>query len=82
MRLAKKIGRNNLELGVYLGLDEATIQSKKAEYSSVTEGPFGILCLWRQRTGRSQSVNTYMELTQALTDLDRQDLVQLVRSGE
>ncbi|KAK2180798.1 hypothetical protein NP493_425g00016 [Ridgeia piscesae] len=80
MRLAKTIGRNNLELGVYLGLDEATIQSKKAEYSSVTDGTFGILSLWRQRTGRSQSVNTYMELTQALTDLDRQDLVQLVRS--
>ena len=82
MRLAKTIGRNNLELGVYLGLDEATIQSKKAEYSSVTDGTFGILSLWRQRTGRSQSVKTYMELTQALTDLDRQDLVQLVRSGE
>ncbi|KAK2142152.1 hypothetical protein NP493_4987g00000 [Ridgeia piscesae] len=43
MRLAKTIGRNNLELGVYLGLDEATIQSKKAEYSSVTDGTFGIL---------------------------------------
>ena len=82
MRLAKKIGINNLEFGVYLGLDEATIQSKKAEYSTVTEGTFGILSLWRQRTGRAESVKTYMELIQALNDLERQDLIEFVRSGE
>ena len=82
MRLAKEIGLNNLEFGLYLGLDLATIQLKKAEYSTMTEGTFEILSLWRQRTGRSESVKTYMELIQALTDLERQDLTELVLSGE
>ena len=82
MRLAKQIGPNNLELGVYLGVDVATIKSKKAEPISATECTFDILNIWKQSTGRSQSVKTYMELTQALTDLDRQDLLDLVRSGE
>ena len=82
MRLAKQIGPDNLELGVYLGLDVATIKSKKAEHISAAECTFDILNIWKQSTGRSQSVKTYMKLTQALTNLDRQDLVQLVRNGE
>ena len=82
MRLAKKIGPDILEFGVYLGVEVATIKSKKAEPISATECSFDILNIWKQRTGRSESVKTYTELIQALTDLERQDLVELVRSGE
>ncbi|KAK2162477.1 hypothetical protein NP493_1520g00028 [Ridgeia piscesae] len=57
MRLAKQIGPNNLELGVYLGLDVATIKSKKAEHISAAECTFDILNIWKQSTGRSQSVS-------------------------
>ena len=82
MRLAKQIGPNILEFGVYLGVDVATIKSKKAESLNATECTFDILNIWKQSTGRPQSVKTYMELIQALTDFERQDLVQLVRIGE
>ena len=82
MLLARGIGVDSYQLGVFLGVDVSAIKAKLAEYRDPVICSFEILCLWRQRVGRSESVKTFKQLIQALSYLERQDLVEFVRSGE
>ena len=83
MRLAEKIGPNNFQMGIYLGLDKDTMRGIEADHKdNVTRCAFEILTAWMQKCDRPDSAATFGELCRALTDLDRKDLVELVRSGE
>ena len=82
MLLAQEIGVDGFKLGVFLGVDVPAIKAKQAQYSDPDISAFEIINLWRQRTGNPESVKTYRELTQALTDLKKNNLVDFVRSGE
>ena len=83
MRLAKKIGPDNFQMGIYLGLDRDTIKGKQANHKDdVVICAFEILTTWLQKCDRPDSAATFGELCRALTDLDRNDLIELVRSGE
>lgn len=73
---------DSYQLGVFLGVDVPSIRAKHAENRDVVICCFEILMLWKQRSGRPESVKTYKELIQALTDLRQTDLIQFVRNGE
>ena len=83
MRLAEKIGPKNFQMGIYLGLDKDAIKGIRANHKDdVVICAFEILTVWMQKCDRPDSATTFGELCRALTDLERKDLVELVRSGE
>ena len=82
MRLARRIGAEYYQFGIFLGLTADTVKAKKASHTDVVECAFEILLTWRQRSENPESTTTLKELCDALRDLDRTDLVQLVTSGE
>ena len=82
MRIARRIGSEYYQFGIFLGLTADTVKAKRASYSDVVECAFEILLTWRQRSETTESTKTLKELCGALKDLDRTDLVELVTSGE
>ena len=83
MLLAKEIGPDNYQIGIFLGLDTATIKGKQANHKDdVVICAFEILTSWMQKCDRPDSVATFGQLCRALTDLGRNDLVEFVRCGE
>jgi len=82
MRLAKRIGSEYYQFGIFLGLTADTIKAQQATNSDVVECSFEILLTWRQMSGTPESTKTLKELCDALTDLNRMDLVEFVTRGE
>ena len=81
--LAKKLGANNFELGIFLRVDADSIKAIEKNYrDDVVRCAFEILNSWRQRNGDLDSVATYNTLRQVLCDLERADLVEFLSSSE
>ena len=82
MRLAKRIGSEYYQFGIFLGLTADTVKAKEANHRDVVQCSFEVLLKWRQRNGFPESTKTLNALCEALTDLERTDLVQFVTRGE
>ena len=84
MRLAMRIGHSWFAFGIYLGMTADVIKAieRRVDNMDSAQMAFVIINLWRQIKERPESVNTYYELTHALEDINRVDLVRFVRHGE
>ena len=83
MRLANKIGAAFFELGVILDLGSDLTKSIEANSKgNVARCCFEILNTWRQRRENPDSVATYNILREALIELNRNDLTEVLSSSE
>ena len=83
MRLAKKIGAAYYHLGIFLGLGvDLTETIESDNRGDAVRCCFKILITWRQRRENPDSMATYNSLREALIELDRNDLAEVLTSGE
>ena len=83
MRLANKIGAAFFEVGVLLDLgSDLTKAIEMNNRGNVVRCCFEILNTWRQRRENPDSMTTYNTLRQALIDVNRNDLAEVLSSGE
>ena len=83
LRLAYKIGASYFYLGVLLDLgSDLTKTIEKNNRDDAVRCCFEILNTWRQSRENPDSMATYNTLRQALIDLNRNDLAEVLSSGE
>ena len=83
MRLATKIGAAYFYLGVLLDLGaDLTKTIERDNRDDSVRCCFEILNTWRQRRENPDSMDTYNTLREALIELNRTDLAELLSSSE
>ena len=83
MTLAKKLGTDYLEFGIFLGLTSTKVRQIIHDNRDVVPINFTILEIWRESMTRQKSVSVmYDHLCKALLAIERNDLEECVRSGE
>jgi len=82
MRLSDKVASNYRKLGIYLGIEDYTIDAIKADYTEVAERTFKVLETWKYACKTRNSCKMYNILCNALSELGRNDLVDYVRVGK
>ena len=82
LRLAQRISSEYRHLGIFLGLELHTIASIKANNDNVIDCAFEVVKHWMFACEKPSSVTAYNQLTKALLELGRGDLVDFVCLGE
>ena len=82
-RLARKFGDQQYQLGVDLRVKTAALKRILQENDDAVTGTLKILQNWKDTSERRSDLSTmFDELCSTLSELDNNDLVEFVRSGE
>ena len=82
MRLAKSIGSEYLELGIFLGLTQPAIKAIHSDSDNVVSCIFQILTTWRDERLNPDSMSVFKELCDAFTDLGKAKIVDRITRGK
>ena len=82
MSLAKQLRNDYVLLGKILGLERRVMQEIKATNGNEVDCAFEMIKVWANSTKHSDSGTPYKILIDALSMIERDDVVKFVRLGE
>ena len=74
LQLKKKVGKDWLDLGRFLSVNDNDLGAIDAQYNDLEEKAYRMLCLWK----RQQQLPTLNALANAIHKINRTDLIKLI----